>query len=373
MATYQSSARLGVQGQRTLGAAHYCSDAHFADERARIFRRSWICVGRESDVAEAGQFIVREVGGESLIIVRDGGGQVRAHFNLCRHRGTQLCEAHAGRFGKSIQCPYHAWTYALDGALIGVPDQRDMADFSLEEHPLHQAACATWEGFVFVNLAADAEPFASAYAPLAGKWARYQLRSLVRLGQADYDVHANWKLIVQNYSECYHCAPVHPGLVKLSPPTSGGNDLTEGPFLGGYMDVTEPGGSLTLSGRACAPTVGSLAPADLQRVHYYTLFPNVLLSLHHDYVMVHRLWPLAPARTRVECEWLFHPETAHDPAWQPNDGIAFWDRTNKEDWHVSELTQRGVASVRYAPGPYSAREAMAAAFDREYLRVMAHA
>jgi Rieske 2Fe-2S family protein len=369
--TFRNSTTIGTGAQRTLPAEQFTSPAHFAREQERVFGRRWLCLAREEDVALPGQFVVRQVGAESLILVRDQQGTVRAHFNVCRHRGTALCEEERGTFGKTIQCPYHAWTYALDGRLVGVPDLDQLPDFCKDDHPLHAAACAVWEGWVWVNLAEDAEPFAEAFAPLQGKWAAWNLPALARLGQIDYDVAANWKLIVQNYSECYHCALVHPALVKLSPPTSGGNDLVEGPFLGGYMDVTEPGGSLTTSGRACGLPVGPLAQADLQRVYYYVLFPNVLLSLHHDYVMCHRLFPLGPDRTRIECEWLFHPETAANAAFDPHDGIAFWDRTNREDWHVSELTMRGVRSTRYQPGPYSAREAMAAAFDREYLRALA--
>lgn len=370
MATFLNSTEIGVGAQRTLPAHYFLSPEHFAEEQARLFRRRWLCVAREEDVAVPGQFVRCEIAGESLIVVRDQHGTVRAHFNVCRHRGTRLCEATHGQLGRTIQCPYHAWTWALDGELIGVPDLKALPDFRKADHPLYAAACAVWEGWVWVNLAEDAEPFATAFAPLAGKWAAYGLPSLVRLGLVEYDVAANWKLIVQNYSECYHCSPVHPALTALSPPTSGGNDLVDGPFLGGYMDVTEPGGSLTVSGRSCGVPVGPLDAADRQRVYYYALFPNMLLSLHHDYVMCHRLWPVAPDRTRITCEWLFHPATAADPAWDPQDGIAFWDRTNREDWHVCELTMQGVRSARYVPGPYSAREAMAAAFDREYLMQM---
>jgi Rieske 2Fe-2S family protein len=373
MTTFRNSAQIGVQGQRTLPAAHYTDAAHFAEEQRRIFERRWLCVCRADELPKAGDFRRIEIGRESLLIVRGTDGVIRAHFNVCRHRGTRLCEGASGSLGRTIRCPYHAWTYALDGRLIGVPDLDDMGDFDKAAHGLHAAACETWEGFVWISLAEDAEPFASAFAPLLGKWSAYGLDRLVRLGAVEYDVRANWKLVVQNYSECYHCAPVHPGLSKLSPPTSGGNDLVEGPFLGGFMDVTEPGGSLTMSGRACGVPVGDLPADDRQRVYYYVLFPNALLSLHHDYVMVHRLWPVAPDRTRIECEWLFHPATAADPAFDPQDGIAFWDHTNREDWHVCELTQLGVQSARYRPGPYSAREAMAAAFDREYRRAMGEA
>ena len=148
-------------------------------------------------------------------------------------------------------------------------------------------------------------PFNEAYAPLLGRFDRYNLPALRSVQKIEYQVAANWKLIFENYSECYHCPTVHPQLVKLSPADSGANDLGTGPFLGGYMQVPRPGGSMTTSGQACATPVGNLPPEDFQRVYYYSIFPNVLLSLHHDFVMVHTLWPESPGHTRIECEWLF--------------------------------------------------------------------
>ncbi|HKG92964.1 MAG TPA: RHO alpha subunit C-terminal catalytic domain-containing protein, partial [Gemmatimonadaceae bacterium] len=209
------------------------------------------------------------------------------------------------------------------------------------------------------------------WAPLVGKFARFNLPALVAARRIEYDVAANWKLVVQNYSECYHCAPVHPELVKLSPATSGENDLVSGPFLGGFMTIAQEGGSLTESGRACGAPVGELPAEDHRRVYYYSLFPNVLLSLHPDYVMCHTLWPQGPARTRIVCEWLFHPDTL-DPSsgFDPDDGVRFWDATNRQDWHVCELSQRGVSSRAYRPGPYSRRESLSVAFDRQVLEAL---
>jgi Rieske 2Fe-2S family protein len=123
-----------------------------------------------------------------------------------------------------------------------------------------------------------------------------------------------------------------------------------------------------MSGRACAPMVGELPDEDLRRVYYYSVFPNLLLSLHPDYVMFHTLWPEAPDRTRIVCEWLFHPGAFDAAQHDPEDAVTFWDTTNREDWHICELSQQGVSSRKYAPGPYSPRESLPAAWDREYLR-----
>jgi Rieske 2Fe-2S family protein len=130
---------------------------------------------------------------------------------------------------------------------------------------------------------------------------------------------------------------------------------------------------MTMSGRACAPAVAELPEDDLDRVYYYSIFPNLLLSLHPDYVMAHRLWPQAPDRTRVVCEWLFHPDAFGAAEADPADAVSFWDTTNREDWHICELAQAGISSRRYGPGPYSPRESLPAAWDREYLRRLGEA
>jgi Rieske 2Fe-2S family protein len=186
------------------------------------------------------------------------------------------------------------------------------------------------------------------------------------LGETD---RANWKLIFENYSECYHCPGVHPALQKLTPYDLAENDLCEGPFLGGFMPITK-GRSLTMSGNACALAVGDIKAQDHARVFYYSIFPNMLLSMHPDYVMVHQVWPKSPDHTLILCDWFFHPDAAavSDPSYNPDDAIEFWDMTNKQDWRVCELSQQGIASRAYEPGPYSPRESIPAAWDREYLR-----
>jgi Rieske 2Fe-2S family protein len=185
----------------------------------------------------------------------------------------------------------------------------------------------------------------------------------------EYDVAANWKLIFENYSECYHCPLVHPTLAKLTPYDQAENDLYQGPFLGGFMPIRKNGGSLTMSGNSCALPVRENGVDD-SLVYYYSIFPNMLLSMHPDYVMVHTLWPQAPDRVSIFCDWYFHPAAFGRDDFNPDDAIEFWDMTNKQDWHVCELSQQGISSRMYQPGPYSPRESIPAAFDREYLRVL---
>jgi Rieske 2Fe-2S family protein len=161
-------------------------------------------------------------------------------------------------------------------------------------------------------------------------------------------------------------------LAKLTPYDAAENDLYEGPFLGGFMPIPKAG-SVTMSGNVCALPVGDINAEDHHRVFYYSIFPNMLLSMHPDYVMAHTVWPQSPERVTIFCDWLFHPEAFDHPDFNPNDAIEFWDMTNRQDWHVCELSQQGISSRMYRPGPYSPRESIPAAFDREYLRVFEQA
>src|SRR5262245_39384327 len=371
MTSFQPTATSFKAGSRTMPGESYTSERILAEERERIFARGWNCAGRSTRLAQAGDYAIVEVAGESIIVVRGKDGRLRAFFNVCRHRGTRICMEPSGRFGETIQCPYHAWTYGVDGRLVGAPHMQDVEGFDKADYPLHPAAIAEWEGFVFVNVAPDPQPFEAAWSTMAGRLARYALQSLAVGHRVRYDVRANWKLVFQNYSECLHCPTIHPKLATVLPYQSGANDLVEGSFLGGYMEIKPPNESATMSGRACGRLVNAALPADdRHRAFYYTLMPNMLLSVHPDYVNYYVVHPVAPNFTVVESEWLFHPDTLADPNNGIPDAVEFWDLTNRQDWDIVERSQLGVSSRRYATGPYSARESMPAAWDREYLRQM---
>lgn len=362
--TFRKTTDTYTIGAQTLPQRYFVGPEIFDLERARIFSRSWVCVGHQNRIPNAGDFFVQEVAGESLIIVRDKNSTLHGFYNVCRHRGTWICEEAEGSCAV-LQCPYHAWTYALDGRLLGAPSMNAVPGFQPEAYALHPVKLELWEGLIFVSLADSPPPLAEVFAPLAKKFAHWNLPTLRSARRIVYEVAANWKLIFENYSECYHCSLVHPALSRLSPSDSAENDLSEGPFLGGFMAIAK-GESLTMSGKACAPPVGDIGEGDHARVFYYSIFPNLLLSLHPDYVMTHLIWPLAPERCLIQCDWFFHPEAAGEN-YQPEDAIEFWDMTNRQDWHVCELSQRGISSRAYRPGPYSPRESIPAAWDREYL------
>jgi glycine betaine catabolism A len=384
---FRKTAETFSSGAKTLPQQYFIAPEIFAEEREKIFSRQWVLVGHHSQIAKVGDYFIAKVASESLIVVRGKDDIVRGFFNVCRHRGTQLREEKTGHLS-AIQCPYHAWTYGLDGKLIGAPHMDEVPGFDKADYPLHAVNLGLWEGFVFMNLAASGPtagnasaqrdgyiPLENWFAPLSGKFSHWNMPNLRSVKRIEYDVRANWKLIFENYSECYHCPGVHPTLSKLTPYDSAENDLSEGPFLGGFMPITK-GNSLTMSGNACALPVGDIKAEDHHRVFYYSIFPNMLLSMHPDYVMVHQIWPQSPGETLILCDWLFHPEAAgagiSDPGYRydPEDAIEFWDMTNKQDWHVCELSQQGIASRAYQSGPYSTRESIPAAWDRYYLDVI---
>ncbi len=373
-AVFRKTADTFAAGAKTLPQQYFVSDEISRREQEQIFSKQWILVGHQSQIVRNGDYFVAEVNSESLIVIRDKNGRIRGFFNVCRHRGTRLKENACGH-ASAIQCPYHAWTYGLDGRLIGAPHMDEVPGFDKADYSLRAVRLALWEGFIFINLDENAMPLEEWFAPLNGKFSHWNMSILRQAKRIEYDVRANWKLMFENYSECYHCPGVHPMLAKVSPYDSAQNDLSEGPFLGGFMKINK-GAGLTMSGKACALPVGGIKRGDGEEgeddglVFYYSIFPNMLLSLHPEYVMVHQLWPKSPERTLIVCDWFFHPDAFNRSDFKPDDAIEFWDMTNKQDWHVCELSQQGVASRAYEPGPYSSRESIPAAWDRYYLSMM---
>ena len=354
----------------TLPAPFYVSMEYFERELDAFFRKMWICAGRAEEVATAGQFVVRELPGDNIIVTRDTAGRVRAFHNVCRHRGTRLCTDRAGAFaGNSIQCPYHAWTYGLDGRLLGAPLMEDVPHFRKDDYPLRGVTADVWDGHVFLNLQESPSPLGAQLGDLPAKFTPWRMEEL-RLGhRITYDVRANWKLIIQNYNECLHCPNLHPALNKLSHYLSGENEPLRPTYMGGRVDLRPGVETLSVDGTCPRAFLPGLADDDKRRVYYYAIFPNLLLSLHPDYMMVHTLWPVAPDRTINVCEWHFHPDELKRTNFDASDAIGFWDLTNRQDWHVCELSQAGISSRGYQPGPYSNREDLLYAFDRMIVAV----
>ena len=358
-----AATRRPVAQARTLPAAVYTTPEILAIEQAGLFARTWLCVGRAADIPAAGDFFTRELAGDSVIVIRGADGLVRAFFNVCRHRGSRLIDETSGRGLSRILCPYHAWSYRLDGSLATAI----RADLGLV--PVN---AGSHDGFIFLNLDSAAPPLAASLGDLPDL-SRFRLAELRRGWRQFYDVQANWKLICENYSECYHCPGAHPQLARLSELISRSHRPLEigASFNGGPMELKSGIETMSLSGKRTVPVIPGLSADDHRYVYYYVIYPNLLLSPHPDYVLTHTAWPLAPDRTRVVCELLFTEEALARPGFDPSDMADFWDLTNRQDWALCERAQLGAGSRGYRPGPYQASEDCVHTFDRWYAERLA--
>ena len=357
------------KGAKSLPGKFFTSAEVYEQETGKIFQKQWLCVGRASDIPCSGDYFLHEVDGESFVLVRDGQRQVNCFYNVCRHRGTRMIEASCGS-KKTIQCPYHAWTYDLCGNLKGAPNMAGVEDFDVKDYSLQAVPCVVWQGFVLINLNPDCAPFESSHRSILSRFDDWGLEGLARAHRIAYDLHANWKVVFQNYSECYHCSLVHPQLNPVTSVETASNDFEEGLFLGGPMILSDSHDTFSAGGALCGDLLPRLSEEDRNRVYFYTLFPSLFISPHPDYVLTHRIERRSSDSTRVVCDWLFPQEVIDRPGFAPSKAVEFWDLTNRQDWHVCELTYQGVRSEAYRPGPYSELESVLAAFDRHYLKVM---
>jgi Rieske 2Fe-2S family protein len=329
---------------RMLPANAYTTTEVLTWERRHLLAGTWSCVGRLDEVPT--QYGV-QVGDIPVLLTRDG-DRVSAFANTCRHRGHELLPDGGGSDARVVVCPYHAWVYTLDGRLRTAPRFRDVPNFEAAEHSLVELPVEVWHGWVFVNATGDAEPFTVHLGALPSLVDPYAPGTLKLAARHEYTVRANWKVIVENYQECYHCPHIHPELCAVSPPNSGDNYDLPGAWVGGAMELRDGAETMSLDGRSG----GVFLPGvDQRRVLYLALFPDLLLSLHPDYVMTHRLRPVAPDATWIECSWYVADGVA-DATYAEE----FWDRTNKQDWAACESVQRGLASPHFRPGPFAPNE-----------------
>jgi Rieske 2Fe-2S family protein len=359
---------LAASEATTLPQSYYTDPTWFQREMEAINFDMWLCAGRTSQIPGAGDYFLRQFANASVIITRDEQGEIRAFHNVCRHRGTLLCNTEQGKFAGRIQCQYHAWTYKLDGTLASAPHMEKVQGFREADYPLNAVATAVWDGHIFINLSAHPTPFAEHLAGLDKKFRPWRMEELQMVERRVYQLKANWKLVIQNYSECLHCPIVHPLLQKQSHYMSGDNEPPQPTYLGGRMDLREGIQSLTMDGTTNRCGLPGLSADDQRHVYYYCLLPNFFLNLHPDYMLTFTMWPKAVNETEIICEWHFHPDEIKKPNFNPQDAIVFWDITNKQDWELSDLAQQGISSKGYQPGPYSNREELLLALDRFVLQ-----
>jgi len=364
------------QPRPTLAGVDYTSGEVYAVEREQVWFGGWVCIGRAEEIPDPGDYLVRDLAGESIFVTRNRAGEIRGFYNVCAHRGTKLLddEPACGHVGKVFKCPYHAWSYDLDGQLVGTPNVDEDEQFLRDDYPLHAIGAETYAGFLFVNLA---EP--AARRPLAEhlrdgtesitNFERYRLDEL-RLGRRlVYEVAANWKIIVENYNECLHCPTVHPELVQIVPLYRFGEVWDgETPDDGNWM--VDGATSFTRTGRSELPPFPDLRPDDYRMYSGTFQFPNLMLNLHPDAAMTYLLLPRGPGHTTVVSEYLFRPETIASTDFQPDPVVELWDLISKQDWTICERAQTGVSSRSYRSGVYPRKDRFLFEFNEQYRRAL---
>jgi Rieske 2Fe-2S family protein len=345
---------------RMLPREAYVDPAVFEWEQHNIFS-GWTCVGHACDLPAVGAQKAVGTGPNAILLVRgedsaSEDSRVRAFANSCRHRGHELLACDATTKARSIVCPYHSWSYRLDGSLRNAPGFRDVDGFEPDEFGLAELRLANWHGWLFVDPSGEDAEFATHVAGLDEVVGPYHPEDLTIVARHSYELTTNWKVIAENYQECYHCLTIHPELSRISPPTSGENLELEGKWMGGWMAIIEGAETMSLTGKSDGVAIQGLSEHELSSVMYLVGYPNLLVSLHPDYVMTHLMTPLAVDRTHVECAWAFPKDAAEKPDFDPSYAVDFWDLTNRQDWAACESVQRGLTSPHARPGPLAPDE-----------------
>jgi Rieske 2Fe-2S family protein len=349
--------------QPALDRHHYVDAASFGRE-ADMLRREWTCIGRLDDLglAASGHTIperraVVSYLGESVIVTADGAGSLHAFANVCRHRGSQVVPVEPGVAvgpcsAKSLRCPYHSWTYGLDGRLLHAPHTEDV-DLGASDFGLKPLRAAGWGGFLWLTEDLEAPAVVDTLGPVPDRVRRYPLDTLVVGTRLTYSVAANWKVIAENYNECYHCGPVHPELSRLVPAFGGGGADLE--WEDGIRH-REGAWTFTLSGTSDRAPFPDLDDAERVRHKGELIYPNLLLSLSAEHVAAFVLRPTAVDRTEITCDLLFAADEVAKPGFDPSDAGDLWDLVNRQDWSICESVQRGMTSRYYTQGWFAPME-----------------
>ncbi|NIZ13151.1 aromatic ring-hydroxylating dioxygenase subunit alpha [Phaeobacter sp. HF9A] len=357
----------------------YCDPGVFDADMARIWYKEWLFVLPSCEIPKAGNYVVHEIGAYSVVIVRGNDGEIRAFHNSCRHRGSVLCKAKKGT-GPKLVCPYHQWTYELDGRLLWA---RDMgADFDASKHGLSPVHCRTLSGMVYICLAKDAPDIEEFAAETARYLGAHDLENSKIAYESTIIEHGNWKLVWENNRECYHCAGNHPSLCRTFPedpayigsdPTGGLNDLQKqhtdrceavgaasafrASATGDWRYVRTPllegAESYTMNGKVAVSKPNSSLPfCDAGSLLKYK-YPGTWNHFLSDHILLFRVTPISPMETEVCTKWLVHKDAVEGQDYDLKRLTEVWLATNDEDREVVENNQRGIRSPAYIPGPYS--------------------
>jgi len=345
---------VGGSLRSTLPGRSYTDAAVFAREQETIFERQWFCAVRAAEIDRPGSFRVVQIGRESVLIVRGRDGTLRAFLNVCRHRGARLCAEEAGQVRRNVRCSYHAWTYDLEGRLVAAPNLAKMADIDRGAYGLIRVGLREWLGYAWVCVADEPPSFEdTVMADVTGRLGdpaaigRYRAEDLAVGRRITYQVAANWKLIIENFMECYHCAAIHPELTRVLPEFARGYSAQS--YIGHGAAFADEAEAFTVTGDGGFGRLPNVSPDQDRRYFAITVRPQVFLNLVPDHVIVHRMFPLAPDQTTVTCDWLFHAavvEAGHDVS----ASVELFDRVNRQDFEACELAQLSMGSRAYRDG-----------------------
>jgi stachydrine N-demethylase len=369
---------LARRPDHSLERAFYTDPAVFDADMRALYYRDWLMVGASAEIPKTGAFVKQEIGAYSVLIVRGADGKARAFHNSCRHRGSRLCSADKGSNPKLV-CPYHQWTYELDGKLLYA---RDMGpEFDASKHGLRPVHCREEAGLLFISLAESAPDFAPMAAQLKSYVGPHNLANTKVAFQSTITENANWKLVLENNRECYHCSGSHPSLCRTfndDPNLVGADDSMSSPVGAAHVKRCEDAGlpskyvvdakdqwrfvripflgnavSYTMDGKAAvAKRIGSV-PFDNAGTCLFFHYPNTWNHFLSDQGLIFNVMPVSPTETRVTTTWLVHKDAVEGVDYDLNRLTEVWLHTNDEDRRIVEENQKGINSPAYIPGPYS--------------------
>ena len=353
----------------TLPGHDYRSPEIYELDRERVFFREWMYVARADEASEPGDFVTVDVAGESIVVVRGKDEELRGFYNVCRHRGSRICDAETRGHAKgAIKCPYHAWTYSYEGKLIGTPlvakDELDRSTLGLWPVRLEE-----WQGFVFVNLSEDAPSLRESLEKQFDKplqyedWNMHELRTGHRTVS---EVASNWKILIENYNECLHCPTVHPELSQVAPAFGKGLVLEPGRHDWG-VSIVNGGVGYTATGTTSIPVMPGLDDHQASSMYGATVYPNMFIDLTGTVVIATRMLPRGAAHTTIVTDYLFRPEVVDDPEFDPSEVVDFAELVAKQDYVVCERVQLGVSSRAFTHGVYAEKDDLPHRFNKRYL------
>ncbi|MFF2851178.1 aromatic ring-hydroxylating dioxygenase subunit alpha [Streptomyces sp. NPDC058001] len=338
----------------TLPGRWYTDPEIFRQEQERIFESGWFCAVRSADLAKPGAYRTVHIGRESVLVTRNRAGELRAFLNICRHRGARLCVAESGEVRRTLQCPYHAWTYDLDGRLVAAPHLVRMPDVDRVAYGLVGVGLREWLGYAWVCLADEPPSFEETVMGAAverlgdaASVEHYRAQDLALGRRVSYDVRANWKLIVENFMECYHCATIHPELTDVLPEFADGYAAQY--YVGHGAEFGAGVRGFTVDGSAGFGKLPEVTAEQDRRYYAITVKPTLFVNLVPDHVIVHRMFPLAADRTVVECDWLYARDVVESGA-DLSKSVELFHRVNEQDFAACERTQPAMSSRAYRHG-----------------------